>query len=205
MNSRDEEPRDAGVTMIEMVVVMAIMSVLMVLFTTSVVTVYRTFNKVDATNEAQEKVNNIFLRLDKEIRYAQAVSAPLNGATVSAVEYMLAPPPNVEYPTCVQLRLRTDTGELQRRTWANNTAPTANWATLLSGVSLAKDGASTRPAFTLTVPPGDETFQRLQLTFNTTGGGAGGSTSRLTDITFTALNTNGSTSSALCNTGRTGL
>jgi prepilin-type N-terminal cleavage/methylation domain-containing protein len=207
MKARELEERDAGITMIEMVVVMSIMSVLMVLFTTSVVTVYRTFNKVDATNQAQEQVNNVFLRLDKEIRYAQAVSAPLIGTPASAVEYMMAPPPGVVEPTCVQLRLRTDTGQLQRRTWLDSTGvvPTANWATLLTGVEPVKDGATTKPAFTLVTPNADQDYQRLRLNFATVAGGAAGSTSRITDITFTALNTKGSGPTGLCNQGRTGL
>jgi prepilin-type N-terminal cleavage/methylation domain-containing protein len=205
MKAREHEEPDAGVTLIEMVVVMAIMSVLMVLFTSAVMTIYRTYNKVDATNQAQEQVNNVFLRLDKEIRYAQAVSAPLTGTTVSAVEYMMSPPPGVTDPTCVQLRLRTDTGQLQQRTWQNGTTPTANWATLLSGVGLVKDGAGTKPAFTLVTPSAEQDYQRLRLNFTTLGGGAAGSTSRLTDITFTALNTTGTGPTGLCNQGRTGL
>ncbi|WP_033341367.1 PulJ/GspJ family protein [Catenuloplanes japonicus] len=205
MNAREhDEERDAGITMIEMVVVMAIMSVLMVLFTSSVVTIYRTFNKVDATNAAQEQVNNVFLRLDKEVRYAQAVSTPLIGTTVSAVEYMMAPPPGVSNPTCVQLRLRTDTGQLQQRSWVDGTTPSGGWVTLLSGVAPAKDGVTTKPAFSLVTPSAEQDYQRLRLNFTTTGGGAGGSTSRITDITFTALNTTGTSPTGLCNE-RTGL
>ncbi len=50
-----DRPRDAGITMIEMVVSMSVMSVLMVLVTTAIVQVYRTYNKVEATNLAQSR------------------------------------------------------------------------------------------------------------------------------------------------------
>ncbi|MFI5844247.1 type II secretion system protein J [Catenuloplanes sp. NPDC051500] len=210
---RDSDERDAGITMLEMVIGLSIMSVLMVLVTTAVTQIYKTYNKVDATNQAQQQVNTVFLRLDKEIRYATGITAGLNNGASSVIEYQLV----LEgAKNCVQLRVRTDTGTLERRSWAakGGTVPTT-WTTLLSGIGLVPaasatptltGGATAAPPLTRLAPTEAQDYQRLRLYFTTKGGGAAASTTRLTDITFTALNTSGSLNSDnLCVEGRTGL
>ncbi|MDR7274631.1 prepilin-type N-terminal cleavage/methylation domain-containing protein [Catenuloplanes atrovinosus] len=209
---RAGEQRDAGITLIEVIVGMAIMSVLMVLFTTAITQVYRTFNKVDATTQAQSQVNTVFLRLDREIRYSTGITAGLRSGATSVIEYQVYLN-NVK--SCVQLRVRSDTGLLQRREWATDAAPPATWTTLLSGVRLVPaaqatpslaGGATAAPPVSRPAGTSTQDFQRLRLYFITTGGGGAASTERLTDVTFTALNTTASAiTDDLCKEGRNGL
>jgi prepilin-type N-terminal cleavage/methylation domain-containing protein len=182
---------DAGLTLIEVMISMGLMSVVMVVATAAIAQIYHSVNESENTAEAQAQVTRAFTRLDQEIRYARAISAPavLNGDNY--VEYMVGID-NVD--TCVELRLRTSTNELQRRQWTKNVVPLVptGWTTLASVVSA---GAP----FTTILP--DKIgltgfrFQRLRLTVSAVlGGGTGGGTlttggsTRQTDVTFTALN-----------------
>jgi prepilin-type N-terminal cleavage/methylation domain-containing protein len=208
---RTGEARDAGVTLIEVVVTLSIMSIFMAMFTTGMVQIYRSYNKVDATNAAQEQVNNVFLRLDKELRYASSIAPVTERARSSSFEFFLR---RDGVPTCVQLRVRTDVGELQRRSWTQGTAVPATWTTLLTGVALVPaaqatpmptGSATAAPPFDREEPTTAQDYQRMRLYLTTTGGGAAAKTTRLTDITFTALNTSKSTDSDPCADGRADL
>jgi hypothetical protein len=97
--------------------------------------------------------------------------------------------------TCTELRLNLTTSQLQLRTWVQPTTrpippggvTPSGWSTLASGVS------STAP---FTFHASDETFDFQRLELNLTSGVAGAtSTSRQTDVTFTALNTTRKTDS----------
>jgi hypothetical protein len=148
----------------------------------------------------------MFLRLDKEVRYASALSKP---GQVGGVWYVEMLTTNTGTPRCTQLRLTAD-GRMERRSWTQGSAVTSGepWSQLATGLS------ATTP---FTVLPADPTFnfQRLrvwvQATSGITGDGAGatgsGSTNE-TDVTFTALNTSlttdedASMSETVCTEGR---
>jgi len=123
--------------MIEVVVSLTLMAVLMTIFTTAVVQVYRNVNQTEAISTAQANLNTVFLRLDKEVRYASGISEPTTGAPWY-VEYL-----NTSRGTevCTQLRLTSD-GLFQRRTWNRNEAPIhpSGWTVLASGIKQAPDG-----------------------------------------------------------------
>ena len=68
---RDDE---SGVTLIELVVSMTIMAVMMTVFTTAVVQMYQAANKTESMSNAQAELNNVFLRLDRIVRYAAGIS-----------------------------------------------------------------------------------------------------------------------------------
>ncbi|MGX6602041.1 PulJ/GspJ family protein [Micromonosporaceae bacterium Da 78-11] len=182
---------DAGTTLIEVMVAMGLMSVVMAMATAAIAQIYQSVNESENSAEAQAQVTKAFARLDQEIRYARSISTPavLNGDNY--VEYLIGVD---SVDTCVELRLRTSTNELQRRQWTKNTDPLTptGWTTLAAVVTA---GAP------FTTIPADKVgltgfrFQRLRLTVSAvlgggTGGGSatsGGST-RQTDVTFTALN-----------------
>jgi prepilin-type N-terminal cleavage/methylation domain-containing protein len=182
---------DAGVTLIEVMVAMGLMSVITVLATSAITEIYHSVNETDNTAAAQTQVTTAFARLDQEVRYARSISTPAVVNGDNYVEYLLSVN-NVD--TCVELRLRTSTNQLQRRQWTKNVdppAPTA-WTTLA-------DVVTSGVPFTTLLP--DKVgitgfrFQRLRLTVSAVlGGGSGGGTTttggttRKTDVTFTALN-----------------
>jgi prepilin-type N-terminal cleavage/methylation domain-containing protein len=183
---------DAGYSLIEVMMAMVCTGILMTLVTSAVIQIYHSVNSVDAVSAAQGQIDTTFSRLDKEIRYARAISTPGAVGGDQYVEYLLSVD---SVDTCVELRMRNSTGELQRRQWPKNQnplAPTA-WQTLASSVTSATPFAVTAAAPVL---PTDLQSQTLTLDVTSvTGGGKGLSTStgragseRETTVTFTALN-----------------
>ncbi len=186
---------DAGLTMIEVVVAMSIMSVLMVMFTGSMLRMFRAANHTESVSAAQSQLNTAFLRLDKEIRYASAISTPGLVGTDPYVEYVTT---NSGAALCTELRLRVADRRLLRRSWAQGASPLvpSPWLPLASGVT------GTAP-FTRTAADATFPFQRLQLRLSALAGGGTTGVSRTTDVTFTALNTSLSTAgTTVCTEGR---
>lgn len=179
-------PRDdRGFSLMEVMAATVVMSVVVAITTAAILEIYRSVGRIDAETEAQTQVAAAFKQLDKEIRYARGISlqsAPLNGDYY--VEYLV----NLNsVDTCVQLRLRPGTSELQRRQWVKNVEPLAptTWTTLAALTT------STTP-FTVTSPePNTLTgwrYQRLRVTFTATVGVGNAQSKRVSDVTFTALN-----------------
>jgi type II secretory pathway pseudopilin PulG len=188
---------DTGITLTEVVVSMSVMSVIMAIFTTGIIQMYRSVNKTESMLAAQSQVNTVFLRLDKEIRYASAISAPGPGPQGPDwyVEYLLATDSGV--PDCTELRLHVGTGQLQRRAWAQGAVPSpTGWAPLVSHV------VSTQP-FTRPGSADAATFQQLSLALAVRSGSGRTATVRETMVTFTARNALvGTAGDAVCTEGR---
>jgi prepilin-type N-terminal cleavage/methylation domain-containing protein len=187
--------RDGGLTLIEVVVAMSIMTVVGAMFTASVLQLFRSASFSEAASTAQSQVNIAFLRLDKEIRYAAAVSTPGSVGSDSYIEFLTS---YTGTPVCTELRLHVATRQLQRRTWIQGSSPLAPsaWIPLASSVS------SPQP-FTFTAADATFNYQRLRLQLVATSGSGGTATPKQSDITFTALNTSLATSSATtCTEGR---
>jgi prepilin-type N-terminal cleavage/methylation domain-containing protein len=174
---------DDGVTLMEMVVAMTITAMFMAMFTTAIVQIYGVLDRSDATSTVQAQLNIAFLRLDGELRYAAGITTPGLGSAGSTdwyVEYL-----NTGTSTCSQLRLHLAPGDttrsLQWRSWTSAGSPPPGWITLASGLT------ATTP---FTVLPADATsdFVRLELTVTAQSGSGRTGTSRLTDVTFAALN-----------------
>jgi type II secretory pathway pseudopilin PulG len=204
---------DEGYSLLEVMMAMVCTGILMTLVTSAVIQIYHSVNSVDAVSAAQSQVDTTFSRVDREVRYARGISDPgkVNGDPY--VEYLLSAD---SVDTCVELRLHTSTGELQRRQWVKNQSPLVPtaWQTLASSVTAATPFAvtSARP-----VLPSDSPYQSLTLDVTSvTGGGSGLSASaaragsrRETTVTFTALNAiiptgsvDTTTSSTTCTEGR---
>jgi prepilin-type N-terminal cleavage/methylation domain-containing protein len=201
--------RDSGVTLAEMMVSMTILLVVLTMFTTGIVQIYRAVNKTESMSIAQSEINNLFLRLDKEIRYASGISLP---AQVGADWYVEFETTHSVPAKCTELRLTAGSAKLEHRAWAQGTPPPVTWTPLASGISAAP--ASTPPASTppATVAPfflveagttGNFDFHRLTLALVVTSGRDTTATSAATSVTFTAVNTSRSTrSETVCSEGR---
>ena len=158
----------------------------MTLVTSAIIQIYHSVNSVDSLSAAQTQVDTTFARLDKELRYARGISDPGTVGGDTYVEYLLGVD---SVDTCVELRLHTATGELQRRQWTKNATPLTptGWQTLASPVT------ATTP-FTVTAAddsrPTTFRYQRLNLRSPRSPAPARvGAVRRQTDVTFTALNT----------------
>lgn len=187
----DGAGRDAGITLIEVLVASAVMMIAMSIFTTGILQIYRTVNKTDSLATSQAQLMAAFARLDREVRYASAISTPVNAAAGdSFVEYVISVPPPSPAPatadavtTCVQLRLRASTRQLMRRTWESDdttVAPTP-WTLLLAPVSATAAFA---------VEPGNTTFTSPSLTLDlrVSAGAGTTATTRQSKVTLAALN-----------------
>jgi prepilin-type N-terminal cleavage/methylation domain-containing protein len=193
------ETRDAGVTLIEVLVSLTVLSVVMSLFTAGIIQMYRSANKTEAIVNAQNQIVIAFQRLDKDVRYAAGISREGMVGSGPGVEYLIA---NTGSPMCVQLRLKPAKNQLQRRTWPQGSTPPKPDAAAADWAVLANDITGSNP-FTFRAANSDAPFQSLRVRLSTTSGGAGGSATKQTDITFTALNTSLSTvSAAVCTEGR---
>lgn len=185
--------RDAGVTLLEVMVAMGIMSVVMAMATSAVITIHRAAARTESVSIAQSQLAIAFGRFDAEIRYASGISMPTD-----------SPHPYVEYlltydgtPRCTQLRVKTDAtvSILQSRSWQPGSTPGADWNTVANNVTLVAG----RSPFVRTTPGASSPFQRLRLLLEVAVGEGAVASRKRTDVEFTALNTSLSTKSdTLC-------
>lgn len=186
---------DAGLTLIEVVVSMTIMVIFMSIFTAGMLQMTRTANRNEVIYRAQAQVNLVFLRLDRELRYASGISTPGPVGANSYVEYLTT---NTGVQKCTQLRLVPARRQLQSRTWVQGQTPLqpTNW------VPMASDVESDQP-FRSYAPDDTHQFQRLRVDLRAVVGTGDRSVSKRTDVTFTALNSvRGGDSSTVCSEGR---
>lgn len=172
---------DDGLSMVEVVVSMTVMLTVMAIFTTGVLQVNRTMTKTESLSIAQSQVLVAFQRLDREVRYASAISDTASTGPDQYVEYLLA---DEGAGTCVQLRLKLSTTQLLRRQWTNGGTPAAgNWMVLVSSV-----GAGATPPFVFTAADPTFNYQRLQVSLVVTVGNGSSTTRRESQVSFSALN-----------------
>jgi prepilin-type N-terminal cleavage/methylation domain-containing protein len=210
---RRSAPGDAGVTLVELVVAMTLMSVFGSMFTVAIVQIYRTTSQAEAIADAQTQVTRAFTRIDREIRYATAVSDPATPGQYAYVEFLIT---NSGTPHCVQLRVERDTRTtdeylLRRRGWPQGgTIPAwSSVSVLMTGITVPNPLTAEPfdPAGATPFPPPEADaaieFQRLRVRLASKAGGSRSQT-KDTDITFTALNSSvtSSSNSAVCAEGR---
>jgi type II secretory pathway component PulJ len=201
-----------GITLVELMVSMTVMAVFLAMFTGAMIEIYRSQDKNEASSAAMAQVNNAFLKLDKEIRYASAISAQ---GTVSADQYieflstcaaidpgktgLCAQVTGTGAAICTELRYDPAQQLVQQRNWTQTVeSPDARGWTML-----ATNVTATQP-FTYVAPDQTYGFQRVKVDLTATWGTNLTATSRTTTITMTALNTTPSTSSGtVCTEGRT--
>ncbi|NJC74193.1 type II secretion system protein [Planosporangium thailandense] len=167
---------EAGVTLLEIVVAMSIMSLVMAAFTTGVVAMYRAANRTEAIATAESQITIAFERLDKEIRYASAISKPDRVGSSYVVEYLTT----TGVGRCGELRL-DPSGNLRLRAWDQGATPPA-WTT---APVLASNLRTDKQPFQ---PADNANFQRLEVTLDAAGGSGAARSTAHTDVTFTALN-----------------
>jgi type II secretory pathway component PulJ len=195
------ERDDAGTTMLEMLVAMTLMTVFMTMFTTAVVMMTSSTNKTDAAVNTAGQVNNAYLRLDKLVRYASAISTPGKGSTTGDWYVEFSVPTTANKSTCNQLRVDISSSQLQLRSWsvnADQSAGTAtSWVPLANSVTNGSAAASspTTP-FTLTTPA-SSLYRQLQITLVSSQVSPATSTATST-VTFTALNSTQTSSTSVC-------
>ena len=181
---------ERGTTMMEMVVGMTILAIFMSMFTTAIFMMTRTANKVQSVTGTASQVNQAFLKLDKLVRYASAVSTP--GTGTSGDTYVELRFTNTGSESCTQLRFDGPKQQLQQRTWTVNSSGNASTASAwLPMASSIATGSFTQPADPAAL------YQQLTVSLSATAGSTQTSTTT-SATTFTALNSNLSQTGSVC-------
>lgn len=181
---------DDGTTLIELVVGMSIMTIFMAMFTGALFLMTSDTNKTEAMVTAEQQSNQAYLWLDRNIRYASAVTAPGKSATNNWYVEFSVPGTNGT-STCYQLRVNTAAQQLQQRSWAVSSTGTGGtattWLPLSNSVSNggAAVGAANVPFSLVTAATSQN--QQIRIQIATSQVGAATASSAL-DVTFTALN-----------------
>jgi type II secretory pathway component PulJ len=182
-------PADGGWSLTETMVSMTLMSVAGAIFTAGFVQIYRTFHATQEQTAAQQRLTTAFLRLDREVQYATALSRPAQVGNDWYAEYLIG---TGGTRTCVELRLNATARQLQRRIWTNGTTVTPTpWIPLASEVT----AAGTAAPFTLLPADATVQFHRLRVTIATTSG-------RQTQSMWAALNAGTDATDAICTDAR---
>lgn len=199
--------RDAGFSLMEVMVGSALMSIVMAIATSAFVQMYRTTNLTEANALTEANLMSSFAKLDRDVRYAYRINAPYQpDANTFAVDYVVPDAGNTLM--CVQLTLPVSGGALVRRQWPQ-TSTSADAAAVSSGVATNLVSANTvtnaggaqvrTNPFTLRTTGQDgSNFDRLRINVNSTVGVPDKGSTRNYNLQFTALNTQDLTNDLSC-------
>jgi Tfp pilus assembly protein PilW len=203
---------DAGYSLMDLLVAMSVMSILMVVVIGAVAEIYSNVTRTEGTSFAREEIGNSFRRLDKELRYATWISTPGKVGPSWYLEYGVPSTGSVaDY--CRQLKFDVGNGVLTLAKWdpTGGAKPTAA-GTIATDLTLVTGAAP----FTLIAPNSTiyssigpaaagvgkafaPDYYQVRFLFNATFG----KVSLREDVTFTAQNTSGSsTTTSDCSDGR---
>jgi len=175
-----EQPaaRDAGATLVEVLVAMTIFVTLLSVVMASVIGVSRGAVRSQNASTTATEIRRTFSTLDKQVRYADAVNAA--GTTLGGdwwVEFRAPGGAAGGTPTCIQWRFRPATGEVQTRSWPESAAASsAAWSTVVTG------GAEATTPFTMLETDGANTMQRLTVALSADRGAGASSELRTTFV-----------------------
>lgn len=159
-----EPTRDGGVTLVELIVSMGIFTVLVAVVMGGVVMMSRSTVRSDVTVTADDGLRTAFQRLDRQVRYAEAVNFPGDGAQGRRyVEFRVSAAVSATgKATCTQWRWEPTSGTLDRRTWEDRAGvPVPAFGTVISHVQPPSDGVIATYPFELLKATADNPRQRL--------------------------------------------
>ncbi len=176
-----------GFTLIEIMVSMSLMTFFLAMFTGAVLQMYKVSNKTQAVTDSSTQINIAFERIDKQVRYASAISPPNQTKSPLGAWYVEFVNTTSGSDSCYQLRIYNS--QLQERSWTGTPTVPPTWLSLASGVVVP---AST--PFSFNTAAGSQTAQRLQLSLTTTASSGSTTTNSQTAVTFEAMNSGQGTS-----------
>jgi prepilin-type N-terminal cleavage/methylation domain-containing protein len=184
------EGEDAGFTLLEMMISVALFAVFMAALIPTLFELQKPTLEVESLGSTQSQVNQAFMTLDREVRYAAVLNEPddPSGATGNWFEEFESTYTGTG--VCTQLRYANATGELDQRTWTIS----GSSYTGLSGWSVLATGLATgvNSPFTFYPATGIYIRQRLGIQLAGVSNVAGSSPTSSTSITFTAVDSSSS-------------
>jgi len=182
-----------GVTLVELLVTMVLFSALLAVLGTLTSVMFKDVRRQQGQSDNVDAGRRAVATLDKQVRYANAVGAPVVLADGSQfVAWSQGNSGDDQQQTCVQWIWRAPTGTLEYRTWQPVIGSGA--VSLLTGWTIRANGVgppATGSVFTLPTPSEALALRHAQLTvaFVIRHGSPAVATS--TQVTLTALNTDG--------------
>lgn len=124
---------DSGVTMVELLVSMGIFTMVLVVALAATVTMSNQAVTTQVVGDTSSQLRTVYQRLDKEVRYAEAINPPAVSNGDIYVEYLVPSTATKGDELCVQWRYVTGSKQLQRRTWTpGSDADLSGWSTMVT-------------------------------------------------------------------------
>lgn len=172
--ARHREQPDAGFSVIELVVSIGIFMTVIGIFMSAVVVMSHNTVKVQAVADAGADVRKAFQRMDKQVRYTDAINIP--GAGASGATYVeIRTPASVAasgYTTCTQWRWDPNAKTLAMRTWRDGTGTPGAFQTIVEHVVPTTTGSPATTVPALQLKRAAPTHPRQELVVNVTVLGA---------------------------------
>jgi Na+-transporting methylmalonyl-CoA/oxaloacetate decarboxylase gamma subunit len=172
-----------GVTLAEMVAGMALMGIFLSLFAGAVALMSQGSSRAATLTETSSQLNNAFIRLDRSIRYAAAISNPTALANAANNYYAEWETTNTGQAVCTQVQLNTGTGALRQRTWV--VADDGSIGSLTAFNTLATDIHVSSSPFVLAAS-GPLGYEQLTVTLSSSIGSS--TMVSASSLTFTSVN-----------------
>jgi len=192
--ARREQRSDEGFTLMELLVAIGLLSILMAIVTAALVSMFQTVRKQQNQADAIDQIRFVVDKLDKSVRYANAINTPGAGSTAGTlyVEWRIGNLTGATNysQTCNQWRFDSTNGLLQSRTWTEGTSGSTLTSWFTQADHIVQHGSTA--VFVLPISTiqgaGAPAKQQLQIAFDATVG-TQQSTTRSTQLTLTAANT----------------
>ncbi|WP_407343033.1 type II secretion system protein J [Pengzhenrongella phosphoraccumulans] len=127
---------ESGFSLLELLVAMGIFTVVCAVFLAGMVTMTRETVRTQVTVDAADSVRRVFQRLDKQVRYSDAINLP--GASASGTEYVeFRTPATVSaagVTMCTQWRWDPATALVESRVWAESAPSLPGWIVVATSV-----------------------------------------------------------------------
>lgn len=176
---------EGGFTLVELLVAMGIFTTLLTFMVVAIGAMVTDLRKTQGIADASDQARRAFERLDKQVRYADAINAPTKVGTNWYVEFRTT---DVQQRhLCRQWRLVTGTDQLQQRSWTADTTPSPApaWSPMAFGVV---NDLTTQPPFGFLPATIERPHQQLTLRLVVRRGAKPSGTAE-TRTTFAARNT----------------
>lgn len=137
---------DSGVTLVELLVSMGIFTMVLIVSLAATITMSNQAVRTQVVGDSASQLRTVFQRMDKEVRYAEAINPPGTSGGNIYVEYLVPASATKGVPLCVQWRYVSGTKELQRRTWTpGGDGDLSAWSTMVTDLRNDLTDAAQQP------------------------------------------------------------
>jgi len=165
MANAPANPRDAGFSLVELVVALFVFSVVAAVFLTSSIGMLRATTDAASRTRSASAIVTVTQLLDRQVRYADSINFPGTGASGARyIEFRTPAGSSLSgFTECVQWRFLPGEGRIESRTWRDSVAP-ALPAFTTRMTEVIDQGTVGYPFTMMAASPADSLKQRVQFT-----------------------------------------